>query len=193
MYQSLFLLRFPFLRFTWKGQGVATRFVIKRGWVEEKKNARNLYFAKWTVTLPIKTSLYGPCRAGRKKSSYLTSIDSIVTNLKTWCPTFKQCNKAALTASMSQCIVLNFAMLTSNQCTRHCIVRARKRGFREIQKQKMIEQKGTEPAQTEWGAPIVFVQTNDGSIRFFVHYRQLNDLTNDLRTPYCAWTKMLFN
>lgn len=39
-----------------------------------------------------------------------------------------------------------------------------------------------EPAQTEWAVPVPFAAKKDGTLRFCVDYRRLNDVT--IRDPY---------
>ena len=53
--------------------------------------------------------------------------------------------------------------------------RARELGEAEIKKQ--LEAKVIEPAQSEWGAPVLFVPKKCGKLRFCVDYRKLNSMT----------------
>lgn len=56
------------------------------------------------------------------------------------------------------------------------------REFQVHEIEKMLSKKVNEPAQTEWVAPIVFAPMKDRSLRFWLHYRKLNNLTR--RNPY---------
>lgn len=47
----------------------------------------------------------------------------------------------------------------------------------------MIKQKGIEPAQNEWAAPVVFTKKKDGTLRFCVDNKRLNALTKRDANP----------
>ena len=50
---------------------------------------------------------------------------------------------------------------------------------KEVQKllQEMLEKRVIEPSTSSWASPIVLVQKKDGSVRFCVDYRKVNDVT----------------
>ena len=51
------------------------------------------------------------------------------------------------------------------------------REFEHTEIKKMLDQKVIEPAQSEWASPVVIAPKKDGSLRFCVDHRKLNDLT----------------
>jgi hypothetical protein len=46
-----------------------------------------------------------------------------------------------------------------------------------------LEVGSTRPAQSEFGSPITFVRKADGSLRLYIHYRSLNELTHKHAKP----------
>lgn len=56
---------------------------------------------------------------------------------------------------------------------------------------EMLEKGVAEPSQSLWSSPIVLATKSDGSIRFCVDYRQLNDLTERIPIPSLALMKLL--
>lgn len=57
------------------------------------------------------------------------------------------------------------------------------REFHHLEMEKMLSQNVIEPAQTIWAAPIVFAPKKEGSLRFPVKYRNLNNLTRRDANP----------
>ena len=51
------------------------------------------------------------------------------------------------------------------------------RELEEAEIKKQLEAKVIEPAQSEWGAPVLFVPKKCGKLRFCVDYRKLNSMT----------------
>ena len=51
------------------------------------------------------------------------------------------------------------------------------REFETAEVQRMLDNDVIEPAVSEWAAPVVIVSKKDGSLRFCIDYRKLNDLT----------------
>ena len=51
------------------------------------------------------------------------------------------------------------------------------RQLEEEEIKKMLDADVIEPAITEWATPIVLAPKKDGSLRFFIDYRRLNELT----------------
>ncbi len=48
---------------------------------------------------------------------------------------------------------------------------------------EMLEKDVIQPSSSPWASGIVMVQKKDGSTRFCVDYRRLNDVTNQRRVP----------
>jgi hypothetical protein len=46
-----------------------------------------------------------------------------------------------------------------------------------------VEVGSTRPAHSEFGSPIIFVRKADGSLRLYIHYRGLNELTHKHAYP----------
>lgn len=57
---------------------------------------------------------------------------------------------------------------------------------RELEKteiNKVLAENIIEPAQTEWASPIVFAPKEDGTVRFCVDYRKVNEITKQDSYP----------
>jgi hypothetical protein len=53
----------------------------------------------------------------------------------------------------------------------------------KVQLQDLLAKGWIRPSKSPYGAPILFVRKNDGTMRMYVDYRKLNDLTRKDRTP----------
>ena len=51
------------------------------------------------------------------------------------------------------------------------------------QLQELLDKKFIRPSYTPWGAPVLFVKKNDGSMRMCIVYRELNKVTIKNKYP----------
>jgi len=56
-------------------------------------------------------------------------------------------------------------------------------GKLKTQLEELLEKQFIRPSVSSWGAPVLLVKKNDGSMRLCVHYRQLNQVTIKNRYP----------
>lgn len=53
----------------------------------------------------------------------------------------------------------------------------------KIQMQELLDKKFIRPSVLPWGAPVLFVKKNDGSLRMCIDYRELNQLAIKNKYP----------
>ena len=53
----------------------------------------------------------------------------------------------------------------------------------KTQLQELIDKGFIRPSASPWGAPVLFIQKNDGSIRLCIDYHQLNQVTVKNKYP----------
>ncbi|KAJ9533253.1 hypothetical protein QJQ45_018374 [Haematococcus lacustris] len=80
---------------------------------------------------------------------------------------------------------VTYQVLSRASCLTHCCMRYTLREMNEIKKQvaELLAKKLTEPSCSPYGAPVLFVEKRDGTLRMCVDYRALNKLTVRDRYP----------
>ena len=62
----------------------------------------------------------------------------------------------------------------------------------KIQLQELLDKGFIRPSVSPWGAPILFVKKNDGSMRLCIDYKELNKVTVRNKYPF-PWINDLFD
>ncbi|KAJ9504617.1 hypothetical protein QJQ45_030478, partial [Haematococcus lacustris] len=80
---------------------------------------------------------------------------------------------------------VSYQVLSRANCRTHWCMRYTLREMNEIKKQvaELLAKKLTEPSCSPYGAPVLFVEKRDGTLRMCVDYRALNKLTVRDRYP----------
>jgi hypothetical protein len=69
------------------------------------------------------------------------------------------------------------------------------REFEELQRQfaELLENGFIRPSTSPLGAPVLFISKKDGSVRMWVEYRAINQVTVEIAIRYLALTTYLIN